>query len=196
MSKTLVLFDFDGTITRKDSFIQFILFVKGRGRAIIGFILLSPVVFLMMVKIISRERAKIFFLRYFFSGNTYQFLTEKGIAFSNRINQWCRTEAIEKLTWHIANGHAVTVVTASSAIWVGEWCKQHRVGIIATTLEVIDGKITGNIEGQNCSGLEKVRRISKQFELGDFDEIYAYGNSMYDLPMLQLATKPRYNTFD
>ena len=43
------------------------------------------------------------------------------------------------------------------------------------------------IDGENCNGPEKIRRIKEILNLQDFDKIYAFGNSKGDKEMLSIA---------
>ena len=45
-------FDFDGTLTTKDTLIEFIRFSKGRVRLFLGFLLFSPLLILMKLHLI------------------------------------------------------------------------------------------------------------------------------------------------
>ena len=68
MSK-LALFDFDGTITTKDSFVEFIKFKHGFLGFAVGFLLMSPVILLYKTKLIPNWKAKqwvneVFLVRY------------------------------------------------------------------------------------------------------------------------------------
>jgi phosphoserine phosphatase len=67
------------------------------------------------------------------------------------------------------------------------WSKQFEASLICTKLESRDGKLTGRIEGNNCRGKEKVRRIQLNYNLVEYDEVLAYGDSKGDKPMLGLA---------
>ena len=67
--------------------------------------------------------------------------------------------------------------------------------LIATKLQVKNGMITGKIEGKNCKGGQKVICIQERWDLGSFDEIYVYGDSSADKPMMALATRSFYQPF-
>ena len=58
-----------------------------------------------------------------------------------------------------------------------------------------NGLLTGKIENQNCHGEEKVNRINAAFDLSQYDEIYCYGDTKGDKPMLRLATFAFYKPF-
>lgn len=85
-------------------------------------------------------------------------------------------------------GAEVVVVSASPENWIIDWCKQMELKCIATRLQVLDKKITGKINGTNCHGEEKVRRIRELYDLTSYHSIYCYGDTSGDLPMLSLGT--------
>ena len=68
-----------------------------------------------------------------------------------------------------------------------------------THLEVKDGKITGIIEGRNCYGEEKVKRIKEYMQANDMERaeyyIYAYGDSQGDKQMMEYADESFYKPF-
>ena len=52
------------------------------------------------------------------------------------------------------------------------------------------GNISGKLEGANCYGEEKVRRIKEWFQTYGVPEyIYAYGDTKGDIPMLTMANE-------
>jgi phosphatidylglycerophosphatase C len=62
-------------------------------------------------------------------------------------------------------------------------------------LEVKNGVVTGKIDGKNCNGKEKAKRIKQAINLNEYDSIYAYGDSAGDKQMLALATYTYYKNF-
>jgi HAD superfamily phosphoserine phosphatase-like hydrolase len=106
-----------------------------------------------------------------------------------------RPKALIEIREHQATGAKVIVVSASAENWVQPWCAQHNIECLATKLEVINNKITGRISGFNCYGAEKENRIRSCFELKDYEEIIAYGDSGGDLEMLALAQQQHYKPF-
>src|SRR5690348_15773750 len=66
--KRLVLFDFDGTITTKDTLIEFLTFYKGKVRLLAGLVILSPMLALYALRLIPNWKAKQHLLKYFIGG--------------------------------------------------------------------------------------------------------------------------------
>jgi phosphoserine phosphatase len=55
--------------------------------------------------------------------------------------------------------------------------------------------ITGKIKGKNNHGEQKAMNIRELWNLNEYEEIYAYGDSPGDRPMMDLATKSFYKPF-
>jgi phosphoserine phosphatase len=62
-------------------------------------------------------------------------------------------------------------------------------------MAVNHGVLTGQFDGHNCYGQEKVRRIQAALDLAHYEHIYAYGDSSGDKPMLALADEAFYKPF-
>ncbi|WMJ71919.1 HAD-IB family hydrolase [Cytophagaceae bacterium ABcell3] len=96
-------------------------------------------------------------------------------------------KAMEKVRWHLENGHEVVLVSANFELLLSAWCNEHSISLISTCLEVKNGKLTGKFSSNNCYGEEKVTRVKQHYKIEDYSNIYAYGDSKGDLPMLDLA---------
>ena len=196
MQKTLALFDFDGTITKKDSFMEFIRFYKGSCSFIIGLIVLSPVLLLYKVKIIKNWKAKERVLTYFFKNEPVKEFCLKCTEFGIKIiPALVKPEAMQAIMCHLGQGDRAIVISASFEYWLVDWCKSMKLELIGSKLEVRNGLITGKIEGRNCYGIEKVIRLKQYLDISQFSEIYAYGDSKGDLPLLELANHRFYQSF-
>ncbi len=196
MKKRLVLFDFDGTITTKDTFLEFIKFYFGQKKFMTGFALQSPWIGLMMVNAIPNWKAKERVLSWFFAGESVETFDERSREFCKQVvPQLVRPGALSAIEEHRSVGATVVVISASAENWVRPWCEQAGLECLATQLEVVDGKLTGRIKGLNCYGPEKEKRIRSCYNLEDYDEIVAYGDSEGDLEMLALATQQHYKPF-
>ncbi|MEM7550918.1 MAG: HAD-IB family hydrolase [Bacteroidota bacterium] len=185
---SLALFDFDGTITNKDSLFGFTIFCKGKLGFYLGLIVLSPVLVLLKMKLVSAKKAKEAFFSYFFRGTDIN-------EFKSMCSEFCksvvpsiiRSDALQKIEFHIENGHEVIIVTASSPYWVLPWASQFGISVIGTELDSNKGTISGKIRGNNCNGKEKLERIRKHVKLEEYEKVYAYGDTEGDKEMLSIA---------
>lgn len=191
MAKKLALFDFDGTLTRKDTMIEFVKFVRGSNKLLLSYILLSPVLVLYKLGLFPNDRAKKIFLRFHFRGKSEEYLRKRGESFCKRIlPSLFNPTALEKLQFHRSRGHDVFVVTASLDFWVNPWLEQQGLRGITTLTNWEQGAYSGKFASPNCYGPEKVRRLKEEVELEDYEMIYAYGDSRGDREMLGIADKP------
>lgn len=196
MKKRIVLFDFDGTITTKDTLLEFIRFYHGSAKFVTGFLLNSPWLVLMKLKVIPNWKAKEKVLEWFFRNEEVTTFNAKCEAFNSSVmSSLIRPKAIKEIQYHLGTDATVVVVSASAENWVKPWCSSIGVNCLATQLEIKDGRLTGKINGINCYGAEKERRIKSCYDLNEFDEIFAYGDSRGDLEMLGLAHQKHYKPF-
>lgn len=184
----LVLMDFDGTITKKDTFIEFIKFHKSSFGFYIGFLILLPILIAFKLGVIPNWKAKEIVFSFFFKNIEEKKLQTSGIKFAQKVlPKLIRKEALTEIERFKEQHARIVVVTASFPIWIKPWCDNFNIELIATDFEVRDDKITGKITGRNCFGKEKVRRIKELCNIEEVDEIFAYGDSKGDYEMLNIA---------
>ena len=208
MNRRIAFFDFDGTITTKDTLLEFIKFSKGPAYFWLGFLLTSPWMLAWKLKLISNQQAKEKVLAFFFRKTPLSRFQEQCEQFSgNILPGLIRPKALHEIALLQEKEATVVIVSASPENWIRGWASQVQAELIATKLQTIpppkgpadtpadEYLLTGKIEGANCHGREKVRRIEQAYTLADYTEIYAYGDSGGDKPMLQLGTVSFFRPF-
>ncbi|GAC1489575.1 MAG: HAD-IB family hydrolase [Flavisolibacter sp.] len=196
MKKGLALFDFDGTITSKDTLIEFIKFNVGDLEFYKGFLYNFYYLAAFKLKIISNQRMKEKIIKFFFQNTPIEQFDRACFEFTNQVlNRLIRKKAIREINTLKERGFEIVIVSASPENWILYWAEQNGLGLIATRLAVSKGMLTGRIVGKNCYGIEKLRRIEEKYTLSDYKEIYAYGDSSGDPAMLNAATKAFYQPF-
>ncbi|PSM53280.1 HAD superfamily hydrolase, subfamily IB [Campylobacter blaseri] len=192
----LVLFDFDGTITRDDSLLEFIAYVVGFKKFFRGIFLLSPILLAYKLKIISNNYTRRKLMKYFFAGMSVKNFNKICKKYSTtHIEDILKNSAMKKINNYKQNGDLVVIVTASLEDWLYPWCKANNLELLGTKIEKKDGVITGEIDGKNCYGIEKVRRIKETYDISKFDKIIAYGDSRGDKEMLKFADESYFRKF-
>ena len=192
----LALFDFDGTITRRDSFIHFIIFSIGFRRFLAGLFMLSPLLVAYKLNIISNAKAKEKVLNFFFRGWSVDRFRKAAYRYSReKLPLIINKTAMDRLNWHKQEGHKVIVVSASFESLLIDWCSEQNIDLVGTKIEIKDAKLTGRFLSRNCYGIEKVKRIKESIKLSDFEYIYAYGDSRGDREMLALGDETYYKVF-
>lgn len=192
MTRPVAFFDFDGTITRHDTFVAFGKYALGKGKFYRKALMASPYILLWKLGLISNSEAKQKFFELMFKGMSKSMFEELCMAFKAVIDTDIRTDMMQKMLWHKAAGHEVVIVSASIGDWICPWALDNGIGkVIATEVETDgEGFLTGRFITPNCYGAEKVRRIREEF--GDLAsvETYGYSDSDSDKPMLEFVTYP------
>lgn len=186
----LALFDFDGTITSRDTFKPFLYFAAPRRVAFAA--LLAPLVAAHRAGWVPTTRLRAAGAYVAFRGRGERELTELGAGYAQTLPALVRPEALDKIRWHQAEGDTVVVVSASLHPYLSVWCRTVGVELICTELEVRGGRLTGRYRGGDCTGHEKARRVRERYELARYPIIYAYGDTPEDAELLGLAHRRYY----
>jgi phosphatidylglycerophosphatase C len=196
MSKQIAFFDFDGTITSKDSFLEFIKFQKGQLYFYAGLLMCSPWLIGYAFGLLSNNMAKEKLITFFFKNQQIENFNETCLQFSSiDLKKIIRIAALQEIAQLKLQGFEVVIVSASIENWLQPCCEKNNIKLIATKLQIVDNKLTGKMEGLNCNAEEKLRRIKEAYNLADYETIYCYGNTKGDKPMLGVATKSFYRYF-
>lgn len=205
-------FDFDGTLTSNDTLIEFIRYARGTGRMLCGFLLHSPLLVLMKMKLYPNWRAKQRIFTHFFGGMPITEFDSLCHDFAMENQHLFRPEGIAFVQKVVGKGCRTFIVSASIDNWVRPFFSLRGIEgitVLGTRIEVKDGKVTGRLEGNNCYGAEKVLRIHEALTRSpresssptsfSFDRsryfIEAFGDSRGDREMLAFADKGHYKPF-
>jgi HAD superfamily hydrolase (TIGR01490 family) len=195
--RIVAAFDFDGTVTRRDTVVPFLAFACGRARVASALAAVSPQLALSMAGRGSRDDSKEALLRRLLAGHDAEPIDAAGRTFGERLAndaKRLRADTLEKVRWHRDEGHELVLVSASLSTYL-EPIAPHLGfdAVLATTLEVgPDGRFTGGLVGRNCRGVEKADRLRAWLGDRDGDEcvIWAYGDSSGDTELLAMAHRP------
>ncbi|MEO7401314.1 MAG: HAD-IB family hydrolase [Polaromonas sp.] len=188
-------FDFDGTLTRRDTFTPFLARGLGWPRFLWALLRCSPWLLAYALRLVPNHVAKARLMRATLSGRSsaeMQDWTARWLAydFPGQLQDWTMT----RLAWHRQAGHCCVLVSASPDIYLRRVAEQLGFdALICTEMAVEGGRLTGLMRTPNCHGEQKVLRLnawlSERFGLASFAgmTLYAYGDSWGDKPMLRLA---------
>lgn len=196
--KKIAAFDFDGTITRKDTLIEFLRFAGGNARLYTVFALYSPLLVLMKLKLYSNQKAKEKIFAHYFKGMPIeQFDNLCRRFFEQKGQSLIYTDAKTQIAKHKVQGNEVVVISASIENWVCHFADALRADkLLATQVEVQEGKLTGRFLTANCYGKEKVNRLLSVYPERNKYYFIAYGDSRGDKELLQFADESHYKQFD
>ena len=182
-------FDFDGTLTRRDTLVPFLRRACGH-RSIVRAAVTTR-------GARGRDAFKVALVGQLFRGWPAARLDAAGRAYVPMVLAALRPGSRERLDWHRRRGHAVVIVSASLGAYLRPLAD--RLGIddaLAVELAAdAAGTLTGEVVGGlNNRGPEKVARLQAwldaRFGPGADVELWAYGDSPGDAELLAIADHP------
>lgn len=190
--KKIYAFDFDGTLTTRDTFLVLIRYACGTARFLYGFLLFVPLLVLMKMRLYPNGTAKQRVFAHFFKGMTIEAFDALCQDFARTHRHLLRTDVVRLLEQAVAEGSEVLIVSASIDNWVQPFFPS--VTVLGTQIEVVDGRLTGRFLTPNCYGPEKVRRILALFPDRSAYHLTAYGDSRGDRELLAFADEAHLQT--
>jgi len=191
-------FDFDGTLTRRETLLPFLLFTLGAAAVVRHALVLAPTLVGYSLGLIRNDVAKERVLMRCLDGMSIGALQDMGERFAaDVLPGLLRDKAMHRFDWHRQRGHRCVVISASMEIYVRPWAiKAGFDDVIATRLEMQEsGGIAGKLSGANCYGIEKVRRLEALLGARESYSLYAYGDSRGDRELLSFADHAYYRKF-
>jgi phosphatidylglycerophosphatase C len=196
--RVVAAFDFDGTLTRRETLLPFLLYMLGTSAVARHALVLSPTLAGYALGLIRNDVAKERVLIRCLKGIGLDALQDAGERFAAEVLPGLlRDDAIRRVEWHRRQGHRCVVISASMEIYVRPWAiKAGFDDVIATRLEIQkNGGTAGKLYGANCYGIEKVRRLEALLGTREGYSLYAYGDSRGDRELLSFANHPYYREF-
>ena len=190
-------FDFDGTLTRRDTLLPYLWRGLGWPRFLLALLLSGPWLAAFALRLMSNHRAKARLLRVSFKGRTEAEMAQWTAAFvSDYLPAQWQPDTLARLRQHQQLGHCCVIVSASPGIYLHDVGRMLGMdGVICTELATQDGALTGRMETPNCHGEEKVRRLQAWLAERGIRKpvvLHAYGDSSGDVPLLNLADYANY----
>ena len=196
--RKIYAFDFDGTLTTKDTLLEFIHFAKGSGQMFRGFLLFSPLLILMKLHLFPNWKAKQKIFSYFFKGMKIDDFNALCTRFAEQNKHLLRLAGIEKVRQAIAEEHTtVLIISASIDNWVRPFFDEidKKIQVLGTQIETKEGRLTGLFTTKNCYGEEKVNRLTALYPHREAYYLIAFGDSRGDKELLTFADKGFYKPF-
>ena len=150
--RTVAVFDFDGTLTTKDTLLEFIKFSCGTGKFYFVFLLYIPLLVLMKLKLYPNWKCKQKVFAHFFKGMKISEFSRLGKDFAKEIENIRKESMIAELRKLREEGASIYVISASIDEWVRPFCTQlGALDVISTKVEIDSlGCLTGRFLTLNC----------------------------------------------
>lgn len=194
--RPLVAFDFDGTLTCKDSFMAFLAWRSTPARFALGLIRLAPSA-VAWLRHRDRGRLKAAAVREFLRGLSREQLEAQAQRFATeQARRLFRPDAVAVWKRWQADGARLVIVTASPETLVAPFARGLGADLLIGTRLAYDdaGRVTGAFEGANCRGAEKVTRLKAAYG-PDLRLEAAYGDTDGDKEMLAIADEAGFQVF-
>lgn len=194
--RMVVAFDFDGTMTVRDSFTAFLKWRAGGMDYAFGLLRMLPD---LITYIWKRDRGllKAAAVRTFLRGVPRPALEAAAREFAEEwARRMLRPDALACWKWWRDRGARLFIVTASPDLLVAPFARGLGAEMVIGTQIAFDDedRATGAFACPNCRGQEKVRRLHEV--LGEGVQLAAaYGDTSGDREMLQLAVEKGYRIF-
>lgn len=195
---TIVAFDFDGTITRKDTLLEFIKFAKGNIAFYTGFCFYMPILLAYKLGLYPNWKVKQKIFTYFFRGTSLvDFNKLCNDFFLERGRNLIYLSAVDKIRKHLEQHDKVMIISASIENWVEPFARYLGIDyILCTQVETdLNGILTGAFLTSNCYGAEKVKRLVTFFPDRKSYYLIVYGDSKGDRELLAYADEKYYKLF-
>lgn len=193
--KKLYCFDFDGTLTYKDTMFLYLKFYDST-KFRIQFLRHIPLFILLKLKLADTEKVKKSFIGSILKGQTEEKIQSKSKQFfEHHYPKIVRENALDFIKNIDRNNTQSLLVTASLDIWVKPFANELKMELVSTRAEFKNGVFTGNFIGKNCNGKEKLERIKKEISNSKYDKIIAFGDTSGDIQMLKWANEGHYQFF-
>lgn len=191
-------FDFDGTLTHRDTLLPFLIRSLGWPRFLRALLLSAPWLAAYALRLMSNHRAKARLLQVSLAGMRPEQAQGHAQDFVDHYlpGQW-QAWGLQQLVQHQRQGHRCVIVSASPDIYLQAVATSLGVdAVLCTEMELKGGRYSGRMATPNCHGEQKVLRLQAWLRTtlgeGALPELHAYGDTRGDLPLLHLADQAWY----
>ena len=193
--RKLYCFDFDGTLTYKDTMFLYLKFYNA-SKFRIQFIKHIPLFTLLKLNLLDAEKVKKSFISSILKGQSKVKIEKKTQEFFDQYYpEIFRENALDFIKNIDYSQTDCYIVSASLDIWVKPFAEKFKMNLIATKAEFKNEVFTGNFVGKNCNGPEKVNRIKEEISDKKYDKTIAFGDTSGDQQMLDWANEGQFKFF-
>ena len=194
--RVLSVFDFDGTLTRHDSFVPFLKFAFGLREFSRRVLMLAIPSMRFLARRMTRDELKAHLVSTFLTGVDADWVSKQAANFCEVFwLQLMRPSGLRSVAAELETGSEVTLCSASPALVLQPFADRLGVKLIGTELEVVDGLLTGRISGNNCRCENKVLRLEAVYGPLSQYRLKAWGDTRGDHELLAAAQDAHWRYF-
>jgi len=192
-SKKISIFDLDGTLTKSDTYLPYLIgFLKRNPKRWLKAIVLPFAVVMFYLKMRNNQWLKTIFLTVILGGETKESIVAWNKIFLDKLfAEGLREDIVAILKKRQNAGDIVMLCSASIDVYVLEIQNRFAIEHLTCTNTLWkDGCLTGELDGNNCYGLEKLAKVKAYMEEHNIlGEISMYSDHASDWPIMNYANK-------
>lgn len=192
----LAIFDVDYTLTKRETLMEFYLFMLRKNPKIIIHFPKSLVsVFFYVFKVFNAAKAKENFIAFIDGIEEVRMKKLVEEFYEKKLSKIFYKDAIETMKKLKKRGCKIYLISASAEFYLNELYKVEEVDkVIGTKFTCENGVYRKKIVGENCKGEEKVKRLMRVLKEEnievDFKNSYMFSDSLSDMPLFKLVGNP------
>ncbi len=186
-SKPLAIFDLDGTLTSRDSFVAYLVTLGWRHRRYSALAGMPILIAAYLARLMKDYQLKQRLIGAFVAGVDPAVILEHNAWFCERwLPQHLHPVGHRLLQEHLKQQHRVILLSASPDIFVPQIARALGVAeVVCTRVKQVSGIWRGELDGPNCKGAEKLVALQRYLDTTDRPlGSFSYGDSKSDLTVL------------
>lgn len=191
----LAIFDVDYTLTKSETLMELYFFMLKKNPKLIKYVfkcIYSPLFYIL--KIYSAKEAKESFLSFIKGMDEEEMQYIAKDFYENKLSKLIYNDAIEYIKKYKSQGYKIYLISASYEFYLNELYNIKEVDkVIGTRIKMSEKRYTNFVDGENCKGEEKVKRLLADLKNDgievNFKESVMFSDSLSDLPLFNLVGK-------
>ena len=192
----LALFDVDYTITRKETLMQLYKYMIFKDIKNIRFLpraIYSGIMY--KIGFYNEKKVKECFLKFIDNIDEKDLMILVKNFYKDVLEKILYEDAIQMMKKLKGQGYKIYLISASPEFYLNEFYTIKEVDmVIGTRFSMENGKFIRKMNGENCKGEEKVKRLKEVLKEQnidvDYENSYMFSDSLSDKPLLDLVGNP------